>query len=113
MPLECLRNKEVEALLTQPEYTGDADTEIEQAIEGFGEFNFLPSIDAASPNPFLPEHPYLTLMAGRQKDIPIVAGEETIDLKLLADSYLTNIHRHRATRWFRPGQVRHRDLLHL
>ena len=75
VPLECLRNKEVEALLTEPEYTGDADTEIEQAIEGFGEFNFLPSIDAASPNPFLPEHPYLTLMAGRQKDIPIVAGE--------------------------------------
>ena len=74
-PFECLRNKEVEALLQPPTYEGDATTPVEQAIEGFGEFYFMPSIDAASPNSFLPEHPYLTLMAGRQKNMPLVAGE--------------------------------------
>jgi carboxylesterase type B len=73
-PIECLQGKDVEELLKTPEPEDPEATDIENAINGFGEYHFIPSVDRTSPDPFLPDHPYLSLLGGRHKDLPIITG---------------------------------------
>jgi carboxylesterase type B len=71
---QCLQDVDSETLIlkTLPNFDGVAV--VEEELDGAGPYVFVPIIDSFSPNPFLPEHPINTIRAGRQKDIPVIAG---------------------------------------
>ncbi len=84
--LGCLYQKNVEDLLFDPTTAPETvDTRhdqevietglIDRTMEGNGPFNdFGPSLDERSETSFMPEHPYLAIKGGKQKDLPIIIG---------------------------------------
>ncbi len=83
--VECLQNKDVDELLANPDVEDEERTEIEYTLDNLGPYFWLPSIDGRSPSPFLPEHPYITLINGRQKDLPLIAGFGENDGQFMVD----------------------------
>jgi carboxylesterase type B len=76
---ECLQGKELAELMAPIVPEDETLTEIENELNGNGPYVFTPSVDRLSPNPFLPTHPYRTLMSGGQKDLPILTGLSDIE----------------------------------
>jgi bile salt-stimulated lipase len=90
--MTCLFQKNVEDLLFEPmeetesvevrlELEGEVPNNlIQNTLDGVGPFDsFGPSMDEQSDNPFIPEHPYLAIKAGHQKDLPIILGISSND----------------------------------
>lgn len=71
----CMQELKIEDLhLNASGLPKDIAVDLEETLNGNGTFNFGPSIETASPNPILPQHPLELLNANRGKDIPLIVG---------------------------------------
>merc|ERR1712038_993061 len=67
----CLQQKTVSNLFDNPVAEGD---EAANGRNGLSPFRHVPTIDYSAELPFMPQHPYVTMKTGSQKDLPFIIG---------------------------------------
>jgi carboxylesterase type B len=69
--VECLQGKTVSNLYDNPISVGD---EAAEGRKGSAPFRHIPTIDYFADVSFMPQHPYITMKTGNQKDLPFIIG---------------------------------------
>eukprot|EP00095_Tigriopus_kingsejongensis_P002295 maker-scaffold400_size182785-snap-gene-0.23 protein:Tk02295 transcript:maker-scaffold400_size182785-snap-gene-0.23-mRNA-1 annotation:"liver carboxylesterase" len=73
--LQCLQEKNIADLgLNMTGMAKNITADLEQTFLNNGTFTFGPSLETASPNPILPQHPLDLLGSRHNKDIPTIVG---------------------------------------